>query len=154
MMRPVLSLVLIVALASLSGCRQDSATVASQPEQPASPAPRQLSIALDSSDYRGGDDQQHWHLTRWSLRNDSSEPIAEAVVVITLFDADANFLGHHAVTFQHLFPGETARQQRLFLLKSDNIGQWRPRCESVRSRNRGDLTGGFRVTFAGAGRQS
>ena len=65
--------------------------------------------------------------------------------MVALFDAQSNFLGHHAVTFQHVLPGETATQKRLLFLKSDNIALFKPRCESVQSRHRGEVAAAFQV---------
>ena len=120
----------------LSGCNEE-------PVQQAQPAPAetgQLRLRLDNSDYRGGENEKHWHLTTWSLENKFHEAIDEAVVIVSLFDDVGRFLGHHSVTFHHMLPGESAQQSRLLYLKSDSVGSWKPRFEAVHSRARGEMS--------------
>ena len=153
MFRPVPALLVPALLAIFVGCSGKPAPK-SHAKQPIVSEPCELSIELNNSDYCGGEHDRYWHLTAWSLRNDSSQRIDEAVIIVSLFDKEKAFLGHHAVTFGPLLPGETAQQKRLLFLKSDSIGHWRPRCEIIQSLARGNMTTDYRVVPRNAGRNS
>ena len=142
---PTITAGFVLAATLLVGCGEPKSAMPEQAAQTAAAEPCVLSLSLNTCDYRGGEGNKHWHLTSWSMRNDSAEPINEAVLMVALFDEESNFLGHHAVTFQHVLPGETATQKRLLFLKSDNIALFKPRCESVQSPQRGEVAPAFQV---------
>ena len=135
-MRTVKVAILALSLTlPLTGCSEKPV----QPEHQASDAANELSVRLESTDYRGGEHDQHWHLTTWTLENLSCEAIEEAVVRVSLFDTMGKFLGHHSLTFFHVDPGHSEQQKRLLFLKSETLGEWKPRIEAVQSR-RGEIS--------------
>ena len=86
MIRRILPPICVTLVTCLAGCSSEDPSTEAQSVQSVSSAAHELSFALVAKEYRGGEVEKHWHLTTWTLKNDSCEHIAEAVVVVSLFD--------------------------------------------------------------------